>query len=472
VPSVAAIEAEWCRRSLRAYMSAAWRVLEPGTPFVPNFHIDAIADHLEGVTRGQIRRLLITMPPRHMKSLAVSVFWPTWDWITAPQRRFLYASYARELSTRDSLKARRLIESPWYHRRWGDVYQLTSDQNVKQKFENDRTGYRLSTAVGAAVTGEGGDCVIVDDPHNVNAESDAVRKGTLRWWDEAVSTRLNDPRSGRFVIVQQRVHEDDLAGHVLDQGGYEHLCLPAEYDGRRTVTSLGWHDPRTEIGQLLWPARVDAPTLAALKRALGPYAAAGQLQQRPVPAGGGLFHRAWFTIVDGGAADRVVRRCRFWDCAATEGGGDWTVGVLLGETAATQYYVEDVVRGQWSASDVDRIMRQTAERDGPRVRIREEQEPGSAGKAVVTAHLRLLTGFDYKGVPAAGEKTTRWRPLAAQAEPGHVFVVRGAWNAEWLDELTMAPFGKHDDQVDATAGAFSELALGHRGIGVVKITGF
>lgn len=473
LPAAEAIAAERCRRSLRVYMAAAWHVLEPTTPFVPGFHIDAIADHLEAVSRGQIRRLLINMPPRHMKSLAVAVFWPTWEWITAPSCRWLFASYARELSMRDSLKCRRLIESGWYQRQWGDRFQLTSDQNVKTRFDNNRTGYRIATSVGGTATGEGGDRVVVDDPHNVRtAGSDRVRRETVRWWDEAMSTRLNHPARGALVIVMQRLHQADLAGHVLEQGGYEHLCLPAEYDGRQTVTSIGWRDPRTTSNDLLWPQQFDRETLASLKRVLGVSAAAGQLQQQPVPPGGGLFRREWFTVLEASPTD-IRARCRFWDCAATRDGGDWTVGVKLAQSASGRYIVEDVIRGQWSPADVDRIIEQTARADGVAMRVREEQEPGSAGKAVISARTKLLAGFDYRGVPATGEKHTRWQPLAAQAEPGNVVLLRGPWIPTWLDELTIAPFGAHDDQVDATAGAFAELALAAMNMVTVrKIQGF
>jgi predicted phage terminase large subunit-like protein len=453
------LAAERARRSLRVFVREAWLIVEPMNPFVPGWHIDAIADHLEAVTRGQIRNLLINMPPRHMKSLAVSVFWPVWEWITAPERRWLFSSYAGSLSMRDSLKCRRLIESRWFQDRWGDRFQLTSDQNVKTRFENDQTGYRIATSVGGAATGEGGDRIVVDDPHDVQfAESDIIRTATLAWWDEVMSTRLNDPKTGAKVIVMQRCHTDDLAGHLLEQGGYEHLCLPAEYDGRRAVTSLGWSDPRTVDGALLWPARFGAPEMTVLKVGLGSYGVAGQLQQRPSPRGGGLFKRTWFCIVDALPVDVSIRWCRFWDAAGTAGGGDYTVGTKIGRTAAGVFYIADVQRGQWSAGEVqDRIL-QAAAVDGTSVAIREEQEGGSAGKAVIAVRLRALSGYDYAGVPATGDKQTRWRPMAVQAEAGNVKLLAGAWNAAWLTELETVPFAKHDDQADAAAGGFNTLA--------------
>ncbi len=183
------IERELASRSLREFVRQAWHIVEPSTPYVPGWHIDAMADHLEAVTRGEIRKLLINIPPRHMKSLLVSVFWPAWEWTRYPERRWLYSSYGQHLSIRDSVKCRRLIESPWYQSRWGHLFLLTGDQNTKSRFDNNRSGYRLSTSVDGAATGEGGDRVVCDDPHNIKeAESDARRKATLDWWDIVMST--------------------------------------------------------------------------------------------------------------------------------------------------------------------------------------------------------------------------------------------------------------------------------------------
>src|SRR5438105_1968887 len=161
------IETERAVRSLREFVRQAWPIVEPSTPFVAGFHIDAIIEHLEAITRGQIRNLIINVPPRHMKSLLVCVFWPAWEWIRYPERRWLYSSYAASLSIRDSVNCRRLIESPWYQQRWRDRFALTSDQNTKGRFDNNRSGYRLSTSVDGAATGEGGDRLVCDDPHNV-----------------------------------------------------------------------------------------------------------------------------------------------------------------------------------------------------------------------------------------------------------------------------------------------------------------
>ena len=263
------IDREEATRHLREFVRQAWPVPEPTTAYVHGWPLDAICEHLEAITSGQIRNLLITVPPRHMKSLAVSVFWPSWEWIRWPGRRWLFARYAATLSIRDSLQCRRLIQSLWYQRGWGDRFLLTGDQNEKRRFENDRGGSRIASSVGGSNTGEGGDRVVVDDPHNVNeAESAPVRQAVINWWDTVMSTRLNDPKTGAKVIVMQRVHQRDLGGHVLEQGGYEHLCLPAEYEGNRRKTVIGWSDPRQQIGELLWPERFGKPVPQVIRVAV------------------------------------------------------------------------------------------------------------------------------------------------------------------------------------------------------------
>ena len=286
---------------LGAFLRAAWHVLEPATTYVHSWHIDAICEHLEAVKSGQIRNLVINMPPRHIKSILVSVVFPVWMWTDQPHIQFLCASYSSILSTRDALKARRLITSQWFQSRWGEVFALTGDQNVKTRYENDRNGYRIATSVGGSGTGEGGDIEIADDPLNaLDAHSEAAIETANTWWDQTMSTRLNDPRTGARIIVMQRLHENDPTGHVLASGGYEHLCLPAEYEGSTAKTSIGWSDPRKVKGELLWPERFGQDEIDALKAALGTYGSAGQLQQRPAPEEGGIIKGHWLRTWEAG----------------------------------------------------------------------------------------------------------------------------------------------------------------------------
>jgi len=287
-------------------LKQGWRYIDPA-PFIPGWHLEAIAEHLEAVARGQITRLLINIPPRTSKSSLVSVAFPAWTWaqkghgpLSGPHVQFLFASYAQSLSLRDSVKTRRLIESPWYQERWGDRFSLVGDQNTKQRFENDRGGYRLATSVGGALTGEGAAIICVDDAHNqLEVESDAVRQSTLDWWDESLSTRLNDSKTGAYVVIMQRLHQDDLTGHILERsdGEWVHLMLPMRFDpDRKCVTVLGFEDPREEEGEVLCPDRMGEGEVSDLERRLGPYGSAGQLQQSPTPKGGAIILRDYWKL--------------------------------------------------------------------------------------------------------------------------------------------------------------------------------
>lgn len=339
-----AIERELCERRFRYYIEPAWEIVEPVTPFVPGMHIDAICEHLQAISDGEIKNLIINVPPRHMKSLLTCVLWPTWEWTIRPEMRYLCMSYADALAIRDSLKCRRIIRSAWYQRLWGNVFQLTGDQNAKTRFENDRTGFRIAAGVGGLGTGEGGNRIVVDDPIKAaDARSDTMLQNVIDWWDGTMSTRRNSQDSAR-VIIMQRLHERDLTGHILSkmaEGGthYEHLCLPAEYEPRKFISAIGWQDPRTEPGELLWPELNPREYVEELKRELGEYGAAGQLQQRPTPEGGGIFKKEWWSILqdrnrydleDKKIVRGVVGRWIFFDTAMKDAdSNDYSCGTIF-----------------------------------------------------------------------------------------------------------------------------------------------
>lgn len=449
------------------YIKQAWHVVEPGTPFVPGWHIDAICEHLVAVQSLQIRNLIINMPPRHMKSLAVSVFFPTWAWINDPYSRFLYSSYADSLSTRDALKSRRLIQSPWYQQRWGDVFQLTSDQNQKTRYDNDKYGYRLSTSVGGLGTGEGGDYIVVDDPHNVKqAESDVQRKSTLLWWDETMSTRLNNPKTGRKIVVMQRLHENDLTGHILSEqkgGEYVHLVLPAEYEKGETKTTFLFQDPRTEEGELLWETVYGRKELDNLKKELvSEYAIQGQLQQRPIKRGGQLFLTDNIEIVEGAPKSMMEEVVRYWDKAGTKDGGCYTAGVLMARMRDESYIVLDVVRGQWEAGQREQVIKSTTIQDnndyGDLLTTWIEQEGGSGGKESAENTIKKNVGYHIRAETVTGDKVVRATPLADQVEISNVKIIAADWTKPYLHELEFFPMGAYRDQVDSSSGAFNKLA--------------
>jgi predicted phage terminase large subunit-like protein len=470
------IERELATRRLREFVRQAWPIIEPFTPFVPGWHIDAIVEHLEAVSLGQIRNLIINVPPRHMKSLLVSVFWPAWEWLRWPERRWLYSSYGAQLSIRDSIKCRRLIESHWYQERWGDRFALTSDQNTKSRFDNSRSGYRIATSVGGAATGEGGDRNVCDDPHNVSeVESDGVRKATLDWFDVVMSTRVNDPRTAAKVVVMQRCHQRDLSGHLLAQGGWEHLCLPAEYEGPTRATSIGWSDPRIEVNELLWPERFGPQEIGNLKISLGSYAAAGQLQQRPSPAGGGIFKRHWFRYFQPRGANlppvivklpdgpqisltaieapfQVDEQIQSWDCSFKDlDTSDYVVGQVWGRVGA-QFLLGDQVRGRMDCPATVKAVRDLTEK-WPRT-IAKLIEDKANGSAVIQMLQHEIPGL--LPVNPSGGKIARAQAISPLVEAGNVYLPHpdyAPWVNDFIEECVQFPNGAHDDQVDAMTQA-------------------
>lgn len=461
-----AVEAELCQRHLRDFLTYGWHVVEPTTPFVANWHIDAICDHLEAVKSGEITKLIVNVPPGTTKSLTVTVMFPAWWWTTDPSFRWLTASYNERLATRDARKTRRLIESGWYQARWGDVFSMTGDQNVKSWYENDQTGWRI--AIGANTgTGLKCDAEVVDDPHDVNkVESDLIRDATIRWWNETMTTRLNDLRTGRRVIVAQRTHEEDLPGYLLDRGGWEHLMLPMEYDPKRScVTSLGFEDPRTEPNELLDPVRFPAPVVDALKVELGPYGEAGQLQQDPKPRSGGMLERGWFTKTDEIPGDATW--VAYVDKAGTAGAGSRTaMGLLCRGPTDGLTVIRDMYTGQWDYADREQRIDDTVAgwatllKGKDRFKVWVEQEPGSGGKESAQRTVERLTrnGYNADREGAIGNKLARADHFAGAAKAGLVKLWPADWNEALIRELEAAgPGATYMDQLDVCSGAYNKL---------------
>jgi predicted phage terminase large subunit-like protein len=449
-------------KTLSGFIREAWHVVEPNSTYIHGWHLDAIAGHLEAITDGRINRLLINVPPGTMKSLLTSVLWPAWEWGPKgrPSLRYLTSSYTEKYVKRDSRRMRDLVQSEWYRSLWPEVELVRAGE---ASFSNTKTGFREGVPF-ASLTGGRGDRVIIDDPHSTEtAESEAERLNTARIFRESVPTRLNDPKTSAIIVIMQRLHEDDVSGQIIKLGlGYEHLMLPMEFEpDRACATSIGFRDPRTFEGDLLFPERFPREVVERDKIPMGSYAVAGQFQQRPAPRSGGMFQRGDFAIVD--AVPANAHRCRAWDFAATEQKPgkqpDWTVGLRMAKVGDT-FYVEDVRRNRWSPADVEKNLKNTASQDGLDVRIRMPEDPGAAGKADAATKIKLLAGYDVKAVRPTGEKAVRAKPASAQAEAGNVKLVRGPWNDAFLDEVCSFPNAQHDDQVDAFADALNELALG------------
>lgn len=412
-------------------------------------HLRAVQKQLELVTKGEINKLMVFMPPRHGKSEMTTVRYPVWRLQRDPSLRVIIGAYNQTLANKFSRKARRVADGR---------LQMSSERYAADDWETTAGGGVRAVGVGGGITGQGGNLILIDDPvkSREEANSAAYRERVWDWYTDDLYTRLEP--GGAIVLIMTRWHENDLAGRILaseDGPNWTVVSLPANAEE---------NDPLgREVGAALCPDRFDESQLAGIRSVLGSWSYAALYQQRPAPAEGGMFKRQWFEIVD--AIPANSRFVRWWDKAGTAGGGDYSAGVLMARSRQGIYCVVDVLRGQWSSHERGNIMVQMAALDSAltdgNLSIWMEQEGGSGGKESAEASLRLLAGYDVRAETSSGDKSVRAMPFAAQCEAGNVKLLRGAWNAAYIDELTSFPFGTHDDQVDASSGAFNKLALGN-----------
>lgn len=449
-----------CER-LHGFIETFWRVLEPGVEFKTGWALEAICEHLEAVTYGHIKRLVINVPPGMMKSLTTSVFWPAWEWTTMPHLRVLSTAYKTDLAERDSKKFGNLVTSEAYKTIYRDVFRTTKATTTD--VENNHFGFRKAMAF-QSLTGSRGNRVVIDDPLSVDqAKSATELRNVADTFTEAVPSRLNDPEKDAIVMIMQRLHQLDPSGLALDNNlGYEFLMLPMEFEvSRRCHTSIGFSDPRTYEGELLFPERFSREVVDRDKHVMssvnGTYAVAGQYQQRPAPRGGGMFKREWFKPLP--VCPPLLKVFRGWDFAATEDAtAARTAAVLMGIDAEGRFIIADVVKGRYSPAGVEKLLAITAQTDGRKVKGSIPKDPGQAGKMQVEHWLKtVLAGYTYHATPETGSKETRAEPLAAQCEVGNVYMVAGEWNKEFIEEAEVFPAGKFKDQVDAASRAFTEL---------------
>ncbi len=494
---LAALDRLLCDGSLRDFIRQAWKLIEPGRRLAWNWHIDAIADHLTAVSKGQIRKLIINVPRRHMKSLAVSVFWPAWQWTTKPETRWLFASHSLSLCVRDSRHCRQIVESAWYQSLWGKQFTLTSDQNQKTYFENDKQGFRLCRSVGASAIGQGGDIVVADDPHDPEeVQSEVQRLSVLNWWDGVMASSVTDPDKSAHVLIMQRVHHGDLAGHLLAQGGYEHLCLPSEFiPERRCVTSIGFQDPRKERGELLFEKRFKRNYIDDQKIRLGSYKFAGQHQQNPSPQEGGLAKRHWwrfwkypemeltpemrqritFQLADGtffecpcidlpmvsvdGNGHRkpqLERQIQSWDMSFKDKEtGSYVVGQVIGTKQADRFLMDQVREKIDFSVTLDAVRNLTKKWPEAREKLVEDK---ANGPAVISALRHEISGIIE--VEPQGGKEARAQAVLPGIESGNVYLPHPAiapWTMDYIEEWAAAPHGDYWDQIDATSQALIRL---------------
>jgi predicted phage terminase large subunit-like protein len=447
-----------CVSSFRHFVEAAFHVLEPSRKFIPNWHIDVVCDHLQAVTRGEIKRLALNFPYRSMKSVTVSQMWPVWTWlqeqkeelITAgPSTRFFTLSNAQDLATRDALNSRALIESTWFQARWGSRFVLNQDQNAKDYYENSARGYRLARGMLSTATGRDGDILLFDDPHDaVQAMySELDRKRVLDAYDQKLANRLTDPQRAAKVLVMQRLHPDDLTGHVLKQEDWVHVVLPMEYEPARSFHSAWGYDPRTEPGELFWPERFPAATVTSEKRRLGTFGTKAQLQQEPVPIGGTILNMEWFKRYKTPPAkfDMVVA---FWDTAQKEKeiNDPWACGVW--GRVGQDLYLLYVYNKRMNYPTGKRMVQSITEQWKPVATVIEDKSTGSSLIQELSSQLTILP-FEPEG-----DKLTRMSVESPTIEAGLVHLPEvAAWLPDYEGEVSLFPASATKDQVDMTSMA-------------------
>lgn len=431
---------------------------------------ELIASKLDEVVQGKLRRLMIWAPPQHGKSELTSVRLPPFWLGNHPDEPLVLASYGASLAEGNSRQARQIVESEEFQVVFPGLHTNPASRAVDRWQLEGRRGHCLAVGVGGPITGKGVRLGIVDDPHKdwAEAQSKTVRESVWEWYRKTFRTRVWE--GGAIVIIMTRWHEDDLCGKLLkDQPDqWEVLRLPAVAEPQEVRDrnheylgiAVGEPDPLgREPDEPLCPGRYSREALAELERDVGSLGWAAEYQGIPRAAEGNRIKREWLRVVRNAPAAGL--RVRYWDKAGTDGGGAYTAGVLMLVTPERQFYVEDVVRGQWSALERERIILETADMDKARWgRVAQwfEQEPGSGGKESAENTVRSLAGFDVHAERVTGSKEVRAEPFIAQCEAQNVFLVQGAWNADYIEEAIVWPYGKLRDQVDASGGAFNKLA--------------
>lgn len=471
---------------LSRFIREAWHVVEPHTPYQHNWHIDAIALHLEAATYQLIRNLIINIQPRHMKSLLVSVFWPIWVWTFMPHTQWLFFSHRQNLSTRDNLKRRRIIESTWYQRNFGDKFQLAHDQKQKSWFENDQAGHMISAGL-VGSTGLGGDYIVGDDIlSREHAFSVAHRDRANSVWDETVNTRGNNPSTVVKVIIAQRLHQRDIVGHLTELeavGGdyYDRLIIPTYYepDNVYPPTSIGWRDPRTRPGELLWPKRFNSRQLQTLKVSLGAMGSAAQLQQRPAGEGGNIFNpktwRFWrpkgsslppvsVRLADGTTHLAITEDApaawglmlQSWDASFNDNSTSaYVVGQVWTKVKANHYLLDQVRDRMTFPATLAAIHALTTRYPLARRKLIEEK---ANGPAIIQTLRNEIPGIIP--VNPRGSKESRAHSVSPFVESGNVYLPHPAiapWVFDLIDECANFPASMYNDQVDTLTQALLDF---------------
>lgn len=480
-----------------------WKVLEPEAPLIEGWPLEAICDHLEAVTLGNIQKLLVNVPPGFTKSMMTDVFWPAWEWgpMNMPSMRYVAFSYSASLTERDNDRFALLLTSPEYQELWASRFQIR--KTGVGKIVNDKTGWKLASSVGGVGTGERGDRVLLDDPHSVKEiESDIVRTETVRWFRESMSNRLNNEASA-IVVIMQRLHEADVSGTILSEGfDYCHLMIPMEYDPDRypeeyNGTDIGWIDPREEIGELAWPERFSENQIDTFKRELGPFAWAGQYQQSPVPRGGGIFKRDWWQVWEptDGKWPKFEYLIAYLDSAYTKKEENdpsalsvW--GVFTNETGLPCVMLVKAWRKHLEMHGViiekgkDETVRSWLKKSQPhwglveyvaeacRFRNSDGVVIGTVDRLIIEAKASGITvaqeiqrlygneGWITELDDPHGDKVARAHSVVPIFANAQVYAPDREWADVVIDEMATFPHGRYDDLTDTATGALRHLRAG------------
>jgi predicted phage terminase large subunit-like protein len=439
------------RKDFFAFLVRCFDELHGGQEFSPVWHAEVLALKLQSVGRGHVKRLVVNVPPRHLKSLAASVALPAWLLGHDPSLAIINVAYAQDLSDKFARDCRQVMTSDWYQALFRA--RLASPRPPFQELATTGGGFRMATSVGGVLTGRGADVILIDDPLKpADALSESRRAAANDWFDSTLYPRLNDKQKGAIVIVMQRLHEDDLAGHVTRHGGWEVASFPAiaEEDETHVVEApFG----RTRIfqraaGEALNAEREPLAALAEIRATIGEYNFAAQYQQRPAPAGGGMVKAAWFQrfrLAEPPAFDRTVQS---WDTANKPSElADYSVCTTWG-LKGSSFHLLNVLRKKLSYPELKRAAVEQNELFRPQTIVIEDKASGTQ----LIQDLVQAGMSHVKGVKPDGDKVMRLHAQTAEIENGFVFLPDEApWLADYLAELTAFPAGRHDDQVDSTA---------------------
>jgi predicted phage terminase large subunit-like protein len=444
------------RTDFTAFIQKAFATVSPGDAFASNWHIEAMAHELNKLMRNETRHLIITIPPRHLKSICTSVALPAYILGQDPTKRIICVSYSQELAVKHANDCRIVMNSEWYRRAFPRT-RIDPSKNTETEFMTTQRGFRLSTSVGGTLTGRGGGLIIIDDPIKpADAMSDTTRQRLIDWYGTTLLSRLDDKEKGAIVLVMQRLHVGDLAGHLLDGGGWRHLNLPAIADMEQSIEIGPGRLHTRKVGDLLHPARESRQTLDAMKVAMGSATFSAQYQQSPIPPGGHMIDWNWFSWFEPDnelAVDDVVIS---WDTAMkpTEL-ADYSVGTVWGRKGDL-YYLVDVIRVRLDYPALRRKVIEVYQRwrwQDPTILI---EDAGSGTSLYQDLYEQNIPAMAIK---PEGDKVMRMSAQTAKIEAGAVHLPR---HAPWLDdlrtELLAFPQGVHDDQVDSISQALNWMS--------------